>query len=75
MVTRKKYSSRAAPELLSKMREIAKNDGLHLQEVLEEAMRVYIEEKRQRPNVRPVVMAHHRASAERNRLLGKLLAQ
>ena len=74
MVARKKYSSRAAPELLSKMREIARNDGRHLQDVLEDAMRVYIA-NRQRQNVRPEVMAHHRASVERNRLLFELLAQ
>ena len=74
MVTREKFSSQAAPELLSKMREIAKVDGRHFQAVLEDALREYIEGRRRR-KVRPEVMAHHRASIERNRLLYKLLAQ
>ena len=74
MVTREKFSSQAAPELLSKMREIAKVDGRHFQAVLEDALREYIEGRRRR-KVRPEVMAHHRASVERNRLLYKLLSQ
>ena len=71
---REKFSSQAAPELLSKMREIAKSDGRQLQSVLEEAMRDYIE-SRERPNIRPEVMAHFRASLERHRRLGELLAK
>ena len=49
-------------------------EGRHLQAVLEDAMNSYIEARRQR-NVRPEVMAHYRASLERNRLLAELLAQ
>ncbi len=71
---REKFSSQAAPELLSKMREIARKDGRHFQAVLEDAMLEYIERTEQQ-KVRPEVMAHHRASVERNRLLYKLLAQ
>ena len=74
MVAREKFSSQAAPELLSKMREIARSDGRHFQAVLEDAMRGYIE-SRERPNVRPEVMAHFRASLERHRRLGELLAK
>ena len=74
MATREKFSSQAAPELLSKMREIARSDGRHFQAVLEDAMRGYIE-SRERPNVRPEVMAHFRASVERNRRLFELLAE
>ena len=73
-VAREKFSSRARPELLSKMREIARSDGRHFQAVLEDAMRSYIE-SRERPNVRPEMMAHYRASVERNRRLGELLAK
>jgi len=71
---REKFSSQAAPELLSKMREIAKSDGRQLQAVLEDAMRDYIE-NRERPNVRPEVMAHYRASVRRHRRLYELLAE
>ncbi len=74
VATREKFSSQAAPELLSAMREIARMEGRHLQAVLEDAMNSYIEARRQR-NVRPEVMAHYRASLERNRLLAELLAQ
>ena len=73
-VAREKFSSRTRPELLSKMREIARSDGRHFQAVLEDAMRSYIE-SRERPNVRPEMMAHYRASVERNRRLGELLAK
>ena len=73
-VAREKFSSRTRPELLSKMREIARSDGRHFQAVLEDAMRGYIE-SRERPNVRPEVMAHFRASVERNRRLFELLAE
>lgn len=72
--TREKFSSQAAPELLSKMREIARNDGRHFQAVLEDAMRDYIEGRTQ-SNVRPEVMAHFRASLEKNRRLFELLAK
>ena len=72
--TREKFSSQASPELLSKMREIARSDGRHFQAVLEEAMRDYIEGRTQN-KVRPEMMAHFRASLERNRRLGELLAE
>ena len=71
---REKFSSQAAPELLSKMREIARSDGRHFQAVLEDAMIGYIE-SRESPNVRPEVMAHYRASVRRHRRLYELLAK
>ncbi len=74
MVAREKFSSRARPELLSKMREIARSDGRHFDDVLEDAMICYIA-GRAGKNVRPEVMAHYRASLEKNRLLAELLAQ
>ena len=73
-VTRQKFSSQAAPELLEGMREIARKEGRQFQAVLEEAMAGYIESKTQE-GVRPEFMAHYRASLERNRLLAELLAQ
>ncbi len=71
---REKFSSQAAPELLSALREIARDEGRHFQAVLEDAMSSYIEARAQQ-KVRPEVMAHYRASVERNRRLYKLLAQ
>ena len=74
VATREKFSSQAMPELLSAMREIARTEGRHLHAVLEDAMNTYIEARRQQ-NVRPEVMAHYRASLERNRRLYELLAK
>ena len=75
MVTaRQKFSSQADPELLAEMREIARTEGRQFQAVLEDAMRGYIE-SRTHAKVRPEIMAHYRASVEKNRLLAELLAQ
>ena len=71
---REKLSSQASPELLAKMREIARQEGRHFQAVLEDAMRGYIESNAQE-KVRPEVMAHFQASVEKNRRLGELLAK
>lgn len=38
-VQREKFSSRASPELLNGMREIARKEGRQFQSVLEDAMR------------------------------------
>ena len=72
-VAREKFSSQASPEILARMREIARKEGRQFQAVLEDAMTGYIESKSQE-RVRPEVMAHFRASLERNRRLGELLA-
>ncbi len=73
-VQRQKFSSQADPELLRCAREIAQEEGRQFQAILEEALREYVERKRsERP--REAVMAHFRASVERNRRLGELLAQ
>ena len=72
--TREKFSSQATPELLAAMREVARTEGRHFQAVLEDAMQQYLESREQR-RVRPEVMAHYRASVEKNRRLAELLAQ
>ena len=72
--TREKFSSQAAPELLAALREVARKEGRHFQAVLEDAMQLYLE-SRERGKVRPEVMAHYRASVEKNRRLAELLAQ
>lgn len=71
--TREKFSSQADPELLAGLRGVARQEGRQFQAVLEDAMRSYLT-KRTGSRVRPDVMAHFRASLERNRRLGELLA-
>ena len=71
---REKFSSQVSPELLSAMRDLARSEGRHFQAVLEDAMQEHLESKA-RQKVRPDVMAHFRASLERNRTLYELLAQ
>ncbi len=71
---REKFSSQVDPELLAGIRKIASDDGRQFQAVLEDAFRTYIEGRAQ-GKVRREVMAHARASMERNRELLELLAQ
>lgn len=62
-VIREKFSSQAAPEVLSALRQIAQAQGRQFQAVLDEALREYIErQQRQRP--RAHVMASFAASLE-----------
>ena len=73
-IQRERFSSRADPELLSALRELARSDGRRFNVVLEDAMRDYIAAHlEQKP--RPSVMAHFRASVEKNHRLGELLAR
>ena len=43
--TREKFSSQAAPEVLSALQKIAESEGRPIQEILDEALREYIERK------------------------------
>ena len=74
MTTRQKYASQADTELLTAMRQLAREEGRQFQTVMEEAMREYIE-RRKNASPRERVMAHFRASVEKNRRLGELLAK
>ena len=74
VATREKFSSQASPELLTGLRQVARDEGRHFQAVLEDAMQEYLDNKTQ-GKVRPEVMAHFHASLERNRRLGELLAK
>ncbi len=74
VTTKEQFSGRAAPELLAAMRSIAQAEGSDFEAALEDAMREYVANRKE-PKVRPEVMAHYRASVEKNRLLGELLAQ
>ena len=69
-----KFSSQASPGVLTSMREIASREGRQFQAVLQEAMEEYIV-NRNRKTPRPEVMAHVRASVQRNRRLMELLAK
>lgn len=71
---REKFSSQADPEVLTAIRDIAREEGRQFQVVLEEAMREYIENREQQ-KPRASVMAHFQASVEKNRRLGELLAK
>ena len=71
---RQKYASQADPELLTAMRQVAKEEGRQFQAVMEDAMREYIE-RRNNTSPREHVMAHLRTSIEKNRRLGELLAR
>ena len=71
---RERFSSQADPKLMAALRALAKQDGRQFEDALEDAMHNYIE-ARTPQNVRPTVMAHFQASLEKNRELGKLLAE
>ncbi|MCY4576208.1 MAG: hypothetical protein OXC55_06395 [Chloroflexi bacterium] len=74
MVARTKFSSSVSPDILARMRDIARADGRTLNAVLEDAITAYIE-NRDDNNVRPEVMAHFRDSVEKNRRLYRMLAE
>lgn len=42
---REKFSTQAAPEVLSALQKIAESEGRPIQEILDEALREYIERK------------------------------
>lgn len=71
---RVKFSSQADPELLTALRALAKQEGRDFQEVLEDAMRVYVAARGQ-SEPRKAVMEHFQASLEKNRKLAELLAE
>ena len=68
------FTNPANIEFLNSAREIALRNGRPVESVVSDALRTYIAQNDERPNVRPEVMAHYRASVERNRLLAELLA-
>jgi hypothetical protein len=73
-VLKQKYASQADPRLLEEMRALALEQGRKFESVMEDAMRLYLEDARgQKPRQR--VLASLRASIERNRRLAELLAK
>ena len=71
---RQKFSSQADPRLLGELRAIAREEGRQFQAVLEQALREFVERKRD-ATPRAEVMVHFQASVEKNRRLGELLAR
>ena len=71
---KERFSGQAAPELLAALRSIARAEGRDFEATLEDALREYVT-NRGELKVQPDVMAHFRASLERNRRLYELLAQ
>ena len=74
MAERQKFASQADPELLERLREIARAEGRHFQAVLEDAMREFLE-RREAGAPRARVLARLRESIEKNRRLGELLSK
>ena len=71
---RQKFSSQADTQVLAEIKAIAQEEGRQFQAVLEQAMREFIERKRN-AQPREQVLAHFRASVDKNRRLGELLAK
>ena len=71
---RERFSCEVDSDLLAALRTIADREGRKFEDVLEDAMRDYIEARAQEAP-RAYVMAHFRASLNKNRELGKLLAE
>jgi len=74
MAERQKFASQADPELLERLRAIARAEGRHFQAVLEDAMREFVE-RRDAESPRARVLGRLRDSIERNRRLGELLSK
>lgn len=69
-----KFSSQADPAILAQMKEIARKEGVQFQYALSEALRDWVEKKKQlKP--RDFVMAHARAVMDEHAHLLKLLSK
>jgi hypothetical protein len=69
---REKFSSQAAPDVLSALRQIAESDGRQFQAVLDEALRDYIERKAKGRPRRHVVDAFTQSVTEFDSLYREL---
>lgn len=63
MPVREKFSSQAAPEVLSALRQLAESQGRQFQAVLDEALRDYID-RQQKERPRRHVLASFASSLE-----------
>jgi hypothetical protein len=71
---REKFATQVSPEVLQRLRDLAKQEGRQFQAVVEEAFLDVIE-KHNPAKPRPSVMAAHRASMDRYAAVYKKLAE
>ncbi|WMJ09620.1 hypothetical protein [Nitrosomonas sp. sh817] len=69
---REKFSSQAAPEVLTALRKIAESEGRPIQEILDEALREYIERKEKRQSRHQVINAFEQSQNEFDQLYREL---
>lgn len=69
---REKFSSQAAPEVLSALRQIAESEGRQFQSILDEALRDYIERKEKGRPRRHVLEAFAQSVGEFDELYREL---
>ena len=74
MTIRVKFASQADPSVLADVRALAREEGRQFQAVVEEALKEWVARKRS-DQPRPEVVAHLKATIERNRELYRRLAQ
>jgi hypothetical protein len=74
MSTRVKFASQADPNVLADVKALAREEGRQFQAVVEEALKEWVERKRS-DQPRLEVVAHLKATIERNRELYRRLAQ
>jgi predicted transcriptional regulator len=73
-VTREKFSSQAAPDVLAALRQIAESQGRQFQAVLDDALRDYID-RQQKERPRRHAMASFASSLEEFHSLYRELAK
>ena len=73
-MTRREFTTRVRQDLLDEIRSIATTEGREVETVVEEALRAYVEARRQ-TNPRAHVMAHFHESLERYGPLYRRLAE
>lgn len=74
MAERQKFATQVDPDLLAEVRAIARHEGRQVQAVVEEALRLLVEERR-RARPRPHIMAHYQGSHDRFASLYERLAR
>lgn len=72
---KEKFSTQVRPELLQEVRNLAAEDGRHLQSVIDEALSDWIGKRTGQKVPRPEVIAHAKASIARHRDLYRKLAE
>ncbi len=67
-----RFSSQAAPEVLNSLRKIAESEGRPIQEILDEALREYIERKEKEQPRRQAMDAFAQSLSEFDQLYREL---